>query len=413
VDYLLTVEDVPGGSGWFVHASRSILEAQPPGRPLATGLHRVETDNRLLHAKTIRLENDRWSLGLVGSSNFTSHGLGLAKLPNLEANLAYLVDGRRSQKARRELDHSLPDSRPLGPKDELRWKPRTEEGEDLPAEELALPSAFAWATYRHQPEQKAVVLLGFAGKPPKGWWLALEDQEEEIFYEEQAWRAAGSPSEAELPWLPTRPPSGFRVGWAGAGGRAWWPVNVESAASLPPPEELKDLPLAVLIDILTSSRPLYRVVREYVDRGAWGPGGYISDSDPHKRVDTSGYLLQRTRRVSWALAALKRRLELPVASEQCLEWRLRGPVGVGALAKAIQKEALGRPEERAFLLCELALELASVQPKAAPGCLPAEEVRAGLSEVIAEIKQGIDLRSLRGNPDLRDYVNQVFQGVAA
>jgi hypothetical protein len=130
-------------------------------------------------------------------------------------------------------------------------------------------------------------------------------------------------------------------------------------------------------------------------------------------VDTSGYLLQRTRRVSWALAALKRRLELPVASEQCLEWRLRGPVGVGALAKAIQKEALGRPEERAFLLCELALELASVQPKAAPGCLPAEEVKAGLSEVIAEIKQGIDLRSLRGNPDLRDYVNQVFQGVAA
>ena len=72
---------------------------------------------------------------------------------------------------------------------------------------------------------------------------------------------------------------------------------------LPPPEELKHLPLDVLINILSSARPLHRVLRDYLRRrkkdGTKVDGGEIVD--PHKRVDTSQFLLQRTRRISWAL----------------------------------------------------------------------------------------------------------------
>ncbi|HKQ89129.1 MAG TPA: hypothetical protein VJZ77_00495, partial [Blastocatellia bacterium] len=121
-------------------------------------------------------------------------------------------------------------------------------------------------------------------------------------------------------------------------GAAWWPVNALSAAALPPPAELKDLPLEALIEILTSARPLHQSLQRWLRRRQERKQGEtVTALDPHKPVDTSGFLLQRTRRVSDALRALRERLERPVVSEQALTWRLRGPVGVAVLSQAICK----------------------------------------------------------------------------
>ena len=100
--------------------------------------------------------------------------------------------------------------------------------------------------------------------------------------------------------------------------------------------------------------------------------------DPHKRVDTSAFLLQRTRRVSDALTALRYRLERPAVSDQALTWRLRGPVGVLAVAQAIAKEAKSE-QERCFLLTELCLELARVRPQVSPGSLTSQRVRSPIA----------------------------------
>src|SRR5690606_25314209 len=115
--------------------------------------------------------------------------------------------------------------------------------------------------------------------------------------------------------------------------------------------------------------------------------------DPHKKVDTTQFLLQRTRRVSWGLAALRQRLERPVTTEECLEWRLRGPVGVKAVAQAILGGAHSE-EEEVFLISELALDLARVKPQSFPGCLPPERVREALDALIKELREGITLGSL-------------------
>ena len=125
--------------------------------------------------------------------------------------------------------------------------------------------------------------------------------------------------------------------------------------------------------------------------------------DPHERVDTSTFLLQRTRRVSWALDALRTRLERPVASGEALDWRLRGPVGVQAISRAIVKEARSA-EERAFLLAELMLELARVRPSEIPGGLPLAKIKAGLREMIAELRALLAVESLPNDPAFRAYL---------
>lgn len=92
--------------------------------------------------------------------------------------------------------------------------------------------------------------------------------------------------------------------------------------------------------------------------------------------------LQKTYRVSTALAGLRQKLQRPSTSEASLEWRLRGPVGVSEVARAINDETRSL-EEKAFLLTELAMEIGKVQPISGPGCLSTEVVQNHLKTYIS------------------------------
>jgi hypothetical protein len=154
---------------------------------------------------------------------------------------------------------------------------------------------------------------------------------------------------------------------------------------------------------------LHQVLRRWPKRRRpEGGDGQAPHLDPHKRVDTSSFLLQRTRRLSWALTALRERLSQPVPSREALEWRLRGPCGVMALVNAVLSEDRPAPE-KAFLLTEIAVELARVVPQQAPGCLPRREVRAALRGCIREIRRQIPADALRPVPPMKRYVNQAFR----
>jgi hypothetical protein len=169
-----------------------------------------------------------------------------------------------------------------------------------------------------------------------------------------------------------------------------------------------DLTLEALIDILTSARPLHQVIRRWLKRrekkGPTEPGPLIN---PHDRVDTSSFLLQRTRRVSFALNALRNRLERPTSTKETLDWRLRGPIGVSALAKAISKEAKS-DQERAFILTELAMELSRVRPKEMPGSLPRYLVKKRVAEIIKELREMIARYPITDNEKLRHYIQSVL-----
>ncbi len=411
-EYYVTAEDVPGDGRVFLFAPRSLLNAQPTRATARTDFYRVLVPaNRPLHAKGIWLQDERWSVYMVGSSNFTSAGTGLRTPPNLEANLVYVLDSARAGKSGNLLEAAFPEGEHVPLDGNVTWKPQSGGGEDEAGDEVLLPESFGDAVYDRDEKDGATVTLSIVGSPPPGWRLDAEDDGRHVFGE-QEWWAQGRPGTCVLPWDADRPPSGFWVRWADGAQNAWWPVNALAGDSLPPPAELKDLPLEVLINVLSSARPLHRVLADYLRRrGRAKPTEKDQPVvDPHKRVDTSQFLLQRTRRVSWALNALRERLERPAATAEYLRWRLRGPVGVLSLAKALHREARS-DEERAFLVAELALELVRVKPPAEKGCLPPKQHLEEVRGVIPELKALIPPATPGGPENLRRYVESVFERV--
>lgn len=403
-------EDLPDG-GVLLHAPESLKHSQPEHREgEATFFWRLKLEEgRELHAKCLWLENESWLLYLMGSSNFTTAGLGLGRAPNLEANLAYCVCHSKNSKALDALKAAWLESSEAPRKARLLTEPQDDSEDSAIAGEILLPAAFGTATYSAKSPDSGYVELTFAGDPPLGWQL-LDEDSDEIVFDERQWKSLGKPARARLDWKKDRPPSAFRVRWRGSKGDAWWLVNVSDTASLPPPSELRNLSLDDLLAILTSARPLHQVMKSVLQRRASTIDANVSPMlDPHKRVDTSAFLLQRTRRISWALEALRERLSKPVPSRETLHWRLRGPHGVMALVNAIRRDTLSE-QEKSFLLTEIAVELARVRPEKQAGCLPRREVRAALRYCVREIRGHISADAIRKFPAMKSYIRRAFKG---
>jgi hypothetical protein len=79
-----------------------------------------------------------------------------------------------------------------------------------------------------------------------------------------------------------------------------------------------------------------------------------------------------------------------------------------ALAGAIEREAKSEAE-RVFLLTELALELARVQPKEAAGCLSAAAVREHIAGAIRELRDRAAACAVVGISNLDEYVQAAFE----
>ena len=417
VTFNLIAEDEPGKPSVFLNAPHELLTAKPTRTSAQTYMNRISLkDNsadgvfRPLHLKSIWFSGHDWHGYLIGSSNFTSSGTGLSKQPNLEANILYLVSQKGNPKALHLLNQGAIETEPIGSDLTLIWPTKMEANEDEPSDNVVLlPPSFGSATFFMQKDMSKIELK-FNSDPPAGWQIYKYIGSNEILAGETGWKTQGKPLKLTLDWTDPVAPSGFEVSWKGCGAMAWWPVNVDRATSLPPPDILKDLPLDILVNILTSARPLHQVLKIWVARQkGHKPSDQIKDIiDPHKRVDTSTFLLQKTYRVTAALIGLRKKLERPVPSEESLEWRLRGPIGVTAVAQAIVKEARST-EERAFLLTELAMEIARSRPKTVPGCFPVQQINRHLREMILELKDQV-FEGLTDAPStLKQYIRSAFK----
>jgi hypothetical protein len=370
--------------------------------------------DRGLHAKGIWLESEKATLYMIGSSNFTSAGLGLHGVPNLEANVAFIARGKDKKKMMRHLNHAFPAGRLMPANEPVHFLTEPCSDDETESGAAVLPAACGTAVFMLVETGRGQLHLHFAGPLPSGWRITTEDGADTLLTE-ASWHDRGKPPCVELPWSHDRPPSGILVSWAGSEGSAWWPVNTKSFADLPPPEELRELPLELLLNVLTSARPLHQIWRLHRRRFTTVADQSLTrEIDPHRRVDTSTFILQRMRRVSWALNELRKRLSRPVMSQQGLHWRLHGPVGVMALADAMKKEAAS-VEESAFLLAELSLELRRVEPAESQSSLPAAEVRQALLQVATELAQqatSVASESSEKSSTLDSYLQRVLAEVA-
>ncbi|MBX0332938.1 hypothetical protein K3G39_06785 [Pontibacter sp. HSC-14F20] len=415
VNYTLTGKESDSQNEVVVHAPESLKKNAPLYRNGATvNFYKVTehtkegTDGvyRPLHMKSIWLENDDWALTVIGSSNFTSGGLGLGNSTQREANLVFVVNKNKEPKLYKQLSHVWPEEVKI--KKQMIWAPLPSEEEVEVSEETPLDAFFGAATLEQSAAGEAQLSLTFTNSlPPANFQLF--DQLENLIYSEPDWRAAGQLHQVTLAWKGSFTPSHLFVNWTGAGKRAWWPINIEDYAMLPPPEELRDLSLDMLILVLGAARPLHQVLKGSL-RSKREEGGQASQDmillDPHKQVDTSAFLLQRTRRVSAGMTALQERLRKPIYTKESLHWRLQGPVGVQALAEAICRE--GKTEdEKAFILAELALELSSIEPIRHERTLPPELIKDKLKAMVCVLEGMLPTGKI--SPDIAAYTQVAFQ----
>ena len=419
VTFNLIADQDPNESHVVLRAPKELLDAEPVREAATTYLCRLGEEGeekdavfRPLHLKSIWFEGNEWDAYLIGSGNFTSNGLGLSKSPNLEANMLYLVNRNGNPQAAAALERSCPEGDCIDRYLDIQWEPIEGKGEDdADPDSIPLPAAFGAAVFLNKANQN-YIQLEFIGQPLVGWQVLWMSKEEKLIFDERLWQTQQKPTKVLLEWSDDMAPSGFEVAWHEGKGRAWWPVNVDRSGSLPPPDELKDLPLDLLINVLTSARPLHQVLKNWIMKkgSRENPARGNEVIDPHERVDTSAFLLQKTYRVTAALSGLRQRLERPVMSMDAMEWRLRGPVGVTAVQNAILKEARSI-DEQVFLLTELSLELSRAKPKTAPGCLSLDVTNGQIQGMLTELKTQV-MEKLKDSPQaLKDYVRSAFSEV--
>lgn len=346
-----------GSSRVPVQAPESLLDSLPDR--VESGLFELsrpegEKELRRLHAKAIHLENGDQHAILIGSSNFTRPGLGLGSQANLEINVA--IGAARGSETAKGMRGLIPIGDPIDP-DKAQWEPA--EGEEDP-DQPQLPWGFDQALLDPLPPATLTLRLE-PGSLPEVW--AVTDPSEGPLTDSERWEVTGRPAELKISLTGESPPFFVKVRWTAPEGerQANWPVNVTDKVALPPPEELRALPVDALLKALASTRPLHEGLTEALQAREQGHPG--NNTDPLLRHDGAGQLIRRARLASQAFDGLRERLERPAASEDTLAWRLTGPFGPTAIAEGLiakAKEGRAVQGEASFLLAELALTLSRV-----------------------------------------------------
>jgi hypothetical protein len=370
-----------------------------------------DQEPRALHAKALWLERDRRVAFVVGSSNFTMAGTGgpARRACNVELNVGYWIPSSHSPFGR-VCRMAYPPFRDLEADARYLHLLTPEVQTPEPSRFDGLPRSFGLALYRVQ-DGKAWLSLEISGTPPLGFTVLTEERAR--LADDGNWSKQGRPSSFDALLVEDRPPSCVYVEWREGRElhRAVWPVNVADASSLPAPEELRSLSLEELMEVLTSARPLHEVVRTILRRRAQarraGSVAAHEEVDPHKKVDTSGFLLQRMRRLGRALEGIRRRLQQPVHSVEALRWRLHGPVGPLKLADRLAADTAGNTGA-AFFIAELARTVKrEVDWTQAAKALGDKAVRSEIRTAMGLLNERA--RGCAANPELQRYVSEVFR----
>jgi phosphatidylserine/phosphatidylglycerophosphate/cardiolipin synthase-like enzyme len=403
VDFIVPVEHM--GEREIAQVPRALLDAMPSR--IEAGLYDVKqpepAEPRRLHGKLILLESESWISALVGSSNFSSPGLGLNGGGNVEIGIA--IGAPQGSEVAKTLQNLALTGEEVRPEADFI-------GEEDPEEKvIAIPGGFVQVLGEPGPPASLELELDPPGLPDE-WMARTPDGHHLIDVEE--WVRGGQELIVRLPAPTGDLPFNVVLQWRASDGRlatASLPVNVTDPGRLAPPEELRALPVDALLRALASLRPLHEAVTEAMRRREQRRGNTLDDLDPLKRFSPSGQLLYRTRELSGALAGLRERLERPAASLDAFTWRIDGPFGpVEIAAKLIEERRNNRSVEgeESFMLAEIALTLASVDLEQASRFIP--DQRSRMRRTLRGAITALESRcaALPDAPALEAYVRDAF-----
>ena len=331
-----------------------------------------EDVSRPLHAKGLLVENGDSFLMMCGSSNFSVHGMGIG-VANVEANLCFL-DGKAKRGSLR-LDDRLGIDWKIDRCDDARWpKDAPPAGEDEYVEETGLPAYFRSANHD---QVNGVIVIGVSlhDAPPPIWDLFLPGSDgirepDTLLKSTEVEAPVDGTLSVRRASLKGRHLTALWILWKDSSGtlrEARLPIQVEGA----------DAVSAGLANVVLSAQGILECLA-----GDYEPARWIArrkkeprrkrsrndGRDAHNAVDTSAYLLYRTRQFGQAISVLGRRIFEAPRSRTVLRYRLFDDLlGPLSLARALKEEWQLKAEQdmpaRAaylFALGELGLTVAHV-----------------------------------------------------
>lgn len=382
-----------------------------------------EKVNRDLHAKGILVNGDGAAMLVCGSSNFSPHGMGVGAA-NVEANLCYLDDTETKRNGLR-LEDRLPVDWEKDFCERPIWPEAAEPIDDeQPGADRPLPAAFLWAVY-NQRTAVLTVAVDPSAEFPAEWslrWPGERSEEAPPLADHRQHPRPAAEGRIVLQLaasLRGANIAGLRLVWRDEKGTmqsATLPVHVESGDDLLPPEEFRSLTTDGILECLLSGREPAEWVEALERRQASGQAkASPRELDSLRAVDTSGYILYRTRRLGAALAALGERLLRTVRTRDAMAYRLQqDPLGPRMLAEAlvrewqeVSKENGARADDPATLLfgrAEINLMLAHVARRVAEAHLRPlfRETVEDIDRQCAEITSGF-----APPPNLKGYLKAV------
>ncbi|MGB4773311.1 MAG: hypothetical protein WBP58_17735 [Chitinophagaceae bacterium] len=400
-----------------LHAPESIKKTLPNSRSgvslefyLIDPSSREDNTTRQLHSKIYYFENDREQfVYILGSSNFTTKGLGLSVSSNIEANIAIVSDAIKYPDFYKVLDNAWPSADDVNT-DTIKWEPSQEEESDLLIQEPALPAFFQSATIKQSGTNLVLEIKLNDDNAPNEFTISTpHGNSMNKIISHNDWLASGKPLVLLKDIPQENLPSYLLITWKDIEIPATMPVNIEDQSCLPPPEDLANLPLEVLTELITSAKPIHSILRKYFQRQADQEKFQGIDLDPLKKYSSSTHILQRTRKYSLAINQLKNRLEMPFPTEKALEWKLYGPVGIMVAIDSIAKESVTK-SEAVFFLSEIWKTLGGVKPSQENGTLPVNTIQ----QYLDEFREKLNLRVTRlweqsENHHITEYSRKILQ----
>ena len=370
------------------------------------------------HAKMLALRGESYAGLMIGSSNFTCAGMGTATYRNAEANLVTVVEraayGREAGRLESVWSQMGPDVDP----DAAEWLgPQPESDEDDGAVAPPVPAGFVSATYRAGDERTIVLRLDPAHLPSE-WRIHACGRDAREILTRSAWAETNSRAVVTVHWSPVQPPDRLLVSWDGQ--EAFLPLNVEDAHQLPPPARLERMSADDMLWILAAADPsaAFRAwARRRQPSDSFDPdldSATPIDLNPLRRNDLQATFLHRIRRRARILAQLRANLQRPVWGRQALDWRLRGMIGVQALADRLVREIAATAEladEALLTLADFLIVLREVDYTPGAGCLSKSEFdaefRPFLSSLADRLQEQVAARQSNVSPELMGFWRRV------
>lgn len=389
-------------------------------------------EQRPWHAKMIHVVAERYSALMIGSSNFTTAGLGLIPTRNIEANLVTLVDYEQHGREGGLLEHVWSGMEPISDPEQAEWLgPQVDEEGD--ATGLPLPAGFLAAAYRTGEPRKLAIRLDPEALPAKwaidaiGRRLSGPGRSCPLI-DSHDWHERGGPPLVDVEWVPADPPEKLRVTWDDH--TAFLHLNVDDARSLPAPSILHDMTADEMLAILAATDPgaalrIWERRRRLGVIGVYDPdldSATPIDLDPLSRYRLSTTFLHRVRRRARIMAQLRLFIEKPAISVQSLEWRLRGLIGIEPLAHKFAAEfdaasattSTGSdPREALLTLADLLIVLREARYAHQDGAIPKPQFEKTYRPFVRDLAAHLDDTVRPRLPvlpaDMSDFWNRVVE----